>query len=346
VTSISRPLEELRVSGAFRRWITERVGGNPGDPLDIELISGGHSNLTFGLRVGARDLVLRRPPIGAFLPSANDMAREYTFLSALASSPVPTPGTVGLCEDPEVIGAPFYVMERLHGVVPHDPSVLEGLGVDAGRRLSENVVEVLVALHDVDVDAVGLGQIAKRSGYLDRQVRRWVGQYERSKDDGDAPVIEELAALLRTSIPTSPDSTIVHGDYRLGNLMVDATDRSRVIGVFDWEMATLGDPLADVGYTLLYWGTQDRPPVHPSQRCADLPGFLSAAELVQRYADRSGRAVDHITFYVVLAAFKLVIIGLGQRAVRRRAGETIEGSAAVSLPLAEWALELGRSQLR
>jgi aminoglycoside phosphotransferase (APT) family kinase protein len=207
-----------------------------------------------------------------------------------------------------VIGAPFYVMERLHGVVPHDPSVLEGLGVDAGRRLSENVVEVLVALHDVDVDAVGLGQIAKRSGYLDRQVRRWVGQYERSKDDGDAPVIEELAALLRTSIPTSPDSTIVHGDYRLGNTIYGSHAPARLAAILDWEMATIGDPLADVGYLMSHWTERDdEPHTFTLQSVTTEPGFPTRSQLLERYERVSGLPVEHLDWYVALAVWKAVV---------------------------------------
>jgi aminoglycoside phosphotransferase (APT) family kinase protein len=205
-------------------------------------------------------------------------------------------------------------------------------------------VDVLVDLHAVDPDAVGLGGVAKRTGYLERQVRRWTDQYDRAKDGRDEPAVEALVSVLRRSLPEAPPSTIVHGDYRLGNLMLDAKDRTRVIGVFDWEMATLGDPLADVGYTLLYWGARDRPRIHASQACADLPGFLSAEELVERYAQLSTRRVEDVTFYVVLAAFKLVIIGLGHLAVLRRAGAPAELDEHRSgLPLAEWALDLWRS---
>jgi aminoglycoside phosphotransferase (APT) family kinase protein len=333
-------------AGALAAWLRANVDDIPDAPAELELISGGHSNLTVGVRMGDRDLVLRRPPVGAFLPSANDMQREHTFLAALASTRVPTPRPFGICDDPEVLGAPFYVMERLHGVVPHDPSALAGLSEVDGRRLSTSIADVLADLHAVDPDAVGLGGVAKRTGYLERQVRRWVDQYRRSVDGDREPAIEELAAVLEKSLPASPPSTIVHGDYRLGNLMVDVADRARIIGVFDWEMATLGDPLADVGYTLLYWGSRDRPLIHPSQACADLPGFLTAGELTERYAAQSGRPVEQVTFYVVLAAFKLAIIGLGHRALQRRAGGGASGPEpdspkGPSLP--EWALAQWRA---
>jgi aminoglycoside phosphotransferase (APT) family kinase protein len=328
----------------LRHWLADTVEGLDLDaPIEVELISGGQSNLTMGLRVGDIDLVLRRPPLGAFLPSANDMQREYTFLSALASTSVPTPRPLGLCDDPAVIGAPFYVMERLHGVVPHEPSVLAGLSADEGRRLSEQVVDVLVDLHRVDPDAVGLGAIAKRTGYLERQVRRWVDQYERAKDGRDEPQVDELVVVLQHNQPEAPTSTIVHGDYRLGNLMLDADDRTRIVGVFDWEMATLGDPLADLGYTVLSWGTRGHPTFHASQACADGPGFLSTAELAERYSTRSGRSVDDLVFYVVLAAFKLSVIRLVRRAVQRRGGTVDADLERTDLPLAGWALDLWNS---
>lgn len=323
---------------ALRRWLIDNVDGVPAAAIETEVISGGASNLTLGVTIGGREFIVRRSPTGAFLPSANDMGREFRYLSALADTAVPTPRPFAFCDEAEVLGAPFYVMERLHGIVPHDGEALEGLPPTAGRALSEHFVDVLVDLHAVDIDAVGLGDAAKRTGYLERQVVRWVDQWNRARDGEESAVIDELARLLSEHRPASPPTTIVHGDYRLGNVMVDASDRSRVIGVFDWEMATLGDPLADLGYTLLYWGTTDRPPIHPSQVCADRPGFLTAAEVAARYAAASGRAVDDLTFYVVLAAFKLTIIGVGNRTRAKRQGVD-PGPGGAGLALADWALE-------
>ena len=331
---------------SLRAWLLANVEGVPDEPIELELISGGASNVTMAVTMGGRELVVRRPPVTAFLPTANDMAREFRFYSALHGTPVPTPEAFGFCEDPSVLGAPFYVMERLHGIVPHEPISLEGLSAEEGRALCERFVEVLAAIHAVDVDAVGLADIGKPSGYLERQVRRWTDQWRRTleadPEAGDG-AIDELATLLGEHVPASPAATIVHGDYRLGNVMLDRADRTEVVGVFDWEMATLGDPLADVGYTLLYWGAEGRPVFHPSQACADRPGFLSGDELVARYAEVSGRAVDHVTFYVVLAAFKLSIIGAGNVARMRSAGVEVPNPAAVS-PLAEWALDLWRGR--
>jgi aminoglycoside phosphotransferase (APT) family kinase protein len=330
---------------ALHRWLAAHVeevdvpAPGPGSELVHEVISGGASNLTLGVRIGEVELVVRRPPVGQFLPTANDVGREFRYLGALRDTPVPVPRVYAFCEDAEVIGAPFYVMERLHGVVPHDVTPVADLSADEGRRLSERFVDVLRSIHSVDIDAVGLGDAAKRTGYLERQVRRWTDQWHRAKET-DSPAIDELAVRLAATLPASPPTTVVHGDYRLGNVMLDAADRTSVIGVFDWEMATLGDPLADVGYTLLYWGTTDRPPVHPSQVIADRPGFLSAAGVAERY----GVAVEALDFYVVLAAFKLAIIGEGNRARARALGTPALGSSATAGPsLAEWALERSRS---
>jgi aminoglycoside phosphotransferase (APT) family kinase protein len=320
---------------ALRAWIVEHVDGVEDAAMQTELISGGHSNVTLGVRIGGRELVVRRPPTTAFLPTANDVGREYRFYSALHDSAVPTPHAFAFCEDDSVIGAPFYVMERLHGVVPHEVDALDGISEPDATALCERFVEVLAAIHDVDYVAVGLGDVGKPTGYLDRQVRRWTDQWHRAKVEDD-PVIDELAAILGKHLPASPPSTIVHGDYRLGNVMLDAATRRDIVGVFDWEMATIGDPLADVGYTMLYWGTKDRPPIHTSQLCAELPGMYTADELAQRYAKVSGRTVDHVVFYIVLAAFKLTIIGAGNAARARRAGEDVPSGTS---PLATWALE-------
>jgi aminoglycoside phosphotransferase (APT) family kinase protein len=275
------------------------------------------------------------------------VGREYRFYAALDGTTIPTPKVFALCEDDQVIGAPFYVMERLPGRVPHDPSVVGDITAAQGRSLSEHFVDVLADIHAVDFDQVGLGGIARRDGYLERQVRRWVEQWHRSKENDD-PVIDELARVLGESIPESPPTTIVHGDYRLGNMMLGATDPTRIVGVLDWEMATLGDPLADLGYTLLYWGRVGRPYVHPSQACADLPGFLTADELVDRYATTTGRPVGNIDFYTVLAAFKLTVIGEGNRARARHAGTSLADlPAEIDGPrLQDWALDLWNNSVR
>jgi aminoglycoside phosphotransferase (APT) family kinase protein len=316
---------------ALSGWLREHVGVD--GPLTHEVISGGASNLTIAVTVGEAELVVRRPGVGAFLPSANDVAREYKYLAALRDTDVPVPEVLAFCEDAEVIGAPFYVMRRLHGLVPHDPGVLAHLSPPEARSAGEGLVRVLTAIHSVDIDAVGLGDAAKRTGYLERQVVRWTNQWHRSKDDDD-PVIDALSERLAAAVPRSGPVTIVHGDFRLGNVMFeDRAPGTRIIGVLDWEMATLGDPLADLGYTLLWWGTADRPSFNPSQQVADLAGMPSAAEVCALY----GTDPDVMRFYVVLAAFKLTIIGAGNRARARRSGAEVPEQEA---PLAAWALDV------
>lgn len=322
-------------TAALHRWLADHVDNvaAPGEAeLEHEVISGGASNLTIGVRIADADLVVRRPPIGQFLPTANDVSREYRFLRALRRTDVPVPTVFAFCDDVDVIGAPFYVMERLHGLVPHDEAPVGDLSPGEGRALSENFVDVLLAIHHVDIDEVGLSGAAKRTGYLERQVTRWTDQWHRAKAE-DSPAIDELAVRLAAALPESPPTTVVHGDYRLGNVMIDRADRTRIIGVFDWEMATLGDPLADLGYTLLYWGTTDRPAIHPSQVIADRPGFLDQAEVAARY----GVDLSRLDFYVVLAAFKLAIIGEGNRARARRLGHDVV-VAPVGSRLEDWAL--------
>jgi aminoglycoside phosphotransferase (APT) family kinase protein len=319
-------------AAALGRWLADHVDGVDSPHVSaLDVISGGASNLTIGVDIAGLALVVRRPPIGAFLPSANDVSREYRFLSALQGTGIPIPRVHAFCDDPDVIGAPFYVMDRLRGVVPHEPSAVASLTDQQGRALSQRFVDVLRAIHGVDVDAVGLGDAAKRTGYLERQVRRWTDQWHRAKV-ADSPAIDELALRLSEARPESAATTVVHGDYRLGNVMLGVDDRTQIVGVFDWEMATLGDPLADVGYTLLYWGTTDRPAIHPSQAIADRPGFFTADELVDAY----GTSQD-VSFYVALAAFKLAIIGEGNRARARRLGADVPDTVN---PLPEWALGL------
>jgi aminoglycoside phosphotransferase (APT) family kinase protein len=307
------------------RFFAERVPGGE-SPLSIGLISGGKSNLTYLVRSGAREFVLRRPPLGHVLPTAHDMAREFRVLSALAGTGVPVPRPIALCEDPTVNGMPFYVMEYRRGVIIEE-ELPPGFCATPGerRRLSLALVDTLVKLHAVDYKAVGLGDFGRPEGYIERQVRRWAEQWERSKTR-ELPAIEELIRRLRASIPESPAPTIVHGDYRLGNMILDEHDPGHVVAILDWEMATLGDPLSDLGYTLGYWGqlgdAPERLVAAPTGAVTAAPGFLTRAELVAEYARRSGRSVEHIDFYQVLAYYKLAVIAEGIHA-RFLKGETV-----------------------
>lgn len=298
--------------------------------LAFELLSGGRSNLTYLVRGGGRTWVLRRPPLGHVLPTAHDMVREYRVLTALAPTDVPTPATYALCEDSGVNDAPFYVMEYKPGVVVAERLPHGFAATTAARaRISEALIDTLVRLHAVDYETVGLGDFGRPEGYLERQVRRWSQQWERSQT-GELLAIEALIRRLRAALPASPAPTIVHGDYRLGNMALAADDPGRVEAIFDWEMATLGDPLADLGYTLIYWDEPGDPGEPGMAGPTAAPGFWSRAEIVEAYAKRSGRDVDAIDFYRVLALYKLAVISEGIYA-RYLQGKTLgEGFAGMS----------------
>lgn len=330
------------------RFFVERVpGGEAG--LSFELIAGGKSNLTYHVRAGERRWVLRRPPLGHVLPTAHDMAREFRVLSALAPTDVPAPRPVALCEDTSYNGAPFYVMEFCDGIIVAE-EMPEGFATTPGerRRISMAMVDTLVKLHAVDYNAVGLGDFGRPEGYLERQVRRWAEQWDRS-ETRPLPAIRELIRRLRAAIPQSPPPTIVHGDYRLGNMILDAHDPGRVVAILDWEMATLGDPLSDLGYTLGYWGQPGDPPqrtvIAPTTHVTMAEGFLTRAELIAEYAKRSGRDVSNIEFYEVHALYKLACIaeGIHARFLKGETvgegfegyGERVEAVAALALAIAD-----------
>jgi aminoglycoside phosphotransferase (APT) family kinase protein len=328
------------------RFFRERVPG--GDTaLSFALIAGGRSNLTYVVRGADRTWVLRRPPLGHVLPTAHDMAREFRVLGALADTRVPAPRPIALCEDATVNEMPFYVMEYRPGVVLADdlPAGYADRQEDR-RRIGEAMIDTLVDLHAVDYRAVGLANFGRPQGYLERQVRRWAEQWERSKT-GELAEIDVLRERLRRALPESPAPTIVHGDYRLGNLALDPLDPGRVVAIFDWEMATLGDPLADLGYALIYWAEQGDPAskegVGSMSRFTALPGFLRRADIVERYARRSRRDVAAVEFYQVLALYKLAIIAEGIYA-RHLQGKTLgagfEGMRRSTPALAERALRI------
>ena len=331
------------------RFFAEHVPG--GDvPLTFALLAGGRSNVTYKVEGGGRTWVLRRPPLGHVLPTAHDMAREHRILAALADTDVPVPRPLALCEDPAVNDAAFYVMEFRDGVVleydlPDDYATLEA----ERRRISDALVDTLVKLHAVDFEAVGLGDFGRPAGYLERQVRRWSQQWERSKT-GELPAVEELLQRLPAALPESPAPTIVHGDYRLGNLALARDDPGRVVAIFDWEMATLGDPLADLGYTLIYWAEAGDPVaargVGSLPRVTRAPGFASRAELIESYAKQTGRDVSAVDFYQVLALTKLAVIAEGIYA-RFLQGKTVgtdfEGMQRESEHIAARALELAEA---
>lgn len=306
---------------SLQRYFADNVEGATDRPLTAELIAGGRSNLTYGISDGEHEWVLRRPPLGHVLPTAHDMSREYRVLTALHDTDVPVPITHALCEDTEVNGAPFYVMERVDGQILRSADDLGALSDEQAAACSRELVDVLARIHAVDYEAVGLGDFGRPGGFMERQLRRWREQWERSKAE-DLPGIDDLGRRLHAALPESGPPAIVHGDYRLDNTMLAPTDPTTIVAVLDWEMSTLGDPLADVGLLLLYWGQSSAQMIATGEAIAQSGGFLTKDELIEHYAKVSGRAVDHLDFYVVFAFYKLAIIVEGIHA-RYRMGKTL-----------------------
>jgi aminoglycoside phosphotransferase (APT) family kinase protein len=274
------------------------------DDLTATPVGDGHSNVTFALSTG---MVLRRPPRGPLPPSAHDVLREARLLRALAPTPARVPAVLAVCDDPAVIGAPFYVMELVQGDVV-TTALPEPLDNPAERaRIADELIDALVEVHAVDWRELGLEGFGKPTGYLERQLRRFLGLWEHNRTR-ELPQVEQVADWLRANMPASPPATIVHGDYRLGNTMLAPGAPARLIAIFDWEMATIGDPLADVGYMMIHW-TQpdDQVGSFSLQSVSSLPGFPSRQELVARYEERSGRAVHSLNWYVALALWKAIV---------------------------------------
>ena len=345
---------------AVERFFATHVPGGAG-PLQFSLISGGRSNITYRVDAAGGTWVLRRPPLGHVLPTAHDMAREYRVIAALGGTDVPVARAIALCEDTTVNDAPFYVMGHVEGVVLETKLPPGFAETEAERaRIGDALVATLAKLHAVDFRAIGLADFGRPEGYIERQVRRWAQQWERSKT-GPLPAIEELARRLAAAIPNSPAPTLVHGDYRLGNLALDPRDPGRIAAIFDWEMATLGDPLADLGYTLIYWTEPEQSEggerargerSDPGDRASGSPfgasitaqpGFATRAQLVEAYARATGRDVAAIDYYQVLALYKLAVISEGIYA-RVQMGKTLgpgfENMQRAAGPLAERALAL------
>jgi aminoglycoside phosphotransferase (APT) family kinase protein len=275
-------------------------------PLRFELITGGHSNLTFGVQdTGGRRWVLRRPPLGQVLATAHDMGREHRIISALADTDVPVAPTIGLCTDDEVNGAPFYVMDFVDGLVIRDATVAEGLDAHVRRRASESMVDVLARIHRVDLDAVGLSDLGRHDSYIERQLKRWYGQFEKSKTR-EVPELDRVYEELSARIPVQGPATIVHGDYRLDNCMT-APDGS-IMAVLDWELCTLGDPMADLGLLMVYWTDPDDTSPAGISGATALDGFLRKRALLERYAEVSGRDVSAVDYYVAFGYWKLACI--------------------------------------
>ncbi|BDH11180.1 phosphotransferase family protein [Streptomyces hygroscopicus] len=288
----------------LREHLDRERPGLAGGPLRARLIEGGRSNLTYRVSDGAASWVVRRPPLGHVLATAHDMRREHRVISALHTTPVPVPETLLLCEDESVIGAPFYVMELVEGVPYRTAGQLAPLGPERTRAVVLSLVDTLVDLHAVDPEAVGLGDFGRPEGFLERQLRRWGKQLSASKNR-DLAGIDELHEALGRALPASPAPAVVHGDYRLDNVLVGADDTIKA--VLDWEMSTLGDPLTDLGLLVMYSSDLGLPE-SPVSTTSGAPGHPSPAELIERYATRSGRDTSAIAWYTAFAWFKLAVI--------------------------------------
>jgi aminoglycoside phosphotransferase (APT) family kinase protein len=319
-----------------------RALGDPGwAGADVALISGGKSNLTYRVRSRAGDVVLRRPPLGNVLPTAHDMVREHTVLRALAGTEVPVPTPLHLCTDTEVLGAPFYVMSHVEGPIVRD-ALPAGFAESAAERtaITHGLVDTLATLHAVDPAAVGLAGFGRPEGFLARQVSRWTRQWRATADavTGAADELDALAEALAASVPDSPTGAIVHGDYRIDNTVLDPDHPGRIAAVLDWEMSTLGDPLADLGLLLVYWAEAGDPPerraVSPVRSVTTLPGFGTRDDLVRRYAERSGRDLADLPWYVAFGSFKLAVVVAGIVARHRADAMVGEGFADVGASFA------------
>lgn len=280
--------------------------------LEVEQFPGGHSNLTYLLRYGRKEFVLRRPPVGPVAPTAHDMPREYKLLSVIHPRFPLAPQPILLCEDATVIGVPFYLMERRRGFILRS-KVPVSIGDDPTlrKRLSQTVVDTLVALHGVEILASGIAAFGKPTGFVARQVHGWADRWQRSQTT-QLPEMEEVISWLKNRIPANPEATIVHNDFKLDNLMLDEDDATRVVAVLDWEMCTAGDPLIDVGLLLGYWTMGARQKAEDENRSlraiTNGPGWLTRDEIIERYQRKTERDLSGIVFYETFARFKVAVV--------------------------------------
>jgi aminoglycoside phosphotransferase (APT) family kinase protein len=306
--STPRPGEELDVA-KLAVFLRERFPGESG-ALEVAQFPHGYSNLTYLLRLGGRELVLRRPPFGARIKSAHDMGREFRILSRLQGVYPKAPKALLYCEDETVLGAPFYVMDRVTGVILRaEPPPGLALTRELMRRLSESVIDNLVAIHAVDYGAAGLSELGRPEGYVARQVEGWTKRYQNARTD-DIAEMEQLAAWLTAHQPPEVGACLIHNDYKYDNLVLDPNELPRIVATLDWEMATLGDPLMDLGSTLGYWVDADDPPEWRRQAfgLTTQPGNLSREQWVERYTAQSGREVRDAVFYYAYGLFKIAVI--------------------------------------
>jgi aminoglycoside phosphotransferase (APT) family kinase protein len=303
-----RPGEELDL-GKLEPFLRHHFPDLAG-PLSVAQFPSGHSNLTYSLQLGGRQIILRRPPFGSKVKSAHDMGREFRVLSKLHAVYPCAPEVFLYCDDESVLGLPFYLMEPVRGIIlRRDPPTGLPFTPEIARRLSETFVDQLALLHAVDYAAAGLAELGKPQGYLERQVRGWIERYYGSKTD-EIPDVERISQWLQQHLPGSSEATLIHNDYKLDNLVLDPQDVTKVIGVLDWEMCTIGDPLSDLGTSLAYWVDAGDPEDLQKLRWGptNYPGSLARDELVNRYTQITRRDVSNMAFYLVFARFKLAVI--------------------------------------
>jgi aminoglycoside phosphotransferase (APT) family kinase protein len=309
-TSPVRKGEELDLA-ALEKFLRSNIENLPNSPLELLQFSAGHSNLTYQIKIGEWEVVLRRPPLGPLAPKAHDMEREFKIISELHPVFSVTPKPILFSEQEEIVGSPFFIMERKNGIVI-DTSFPEGILVtkELCQQLSEVMVNKLVELHGINYKDTGLGAISKPEGFTERQVHSWIGRYERAKTD-EIVVVESLKKWLAGNIPVQQTSAVIHYDYKFNNAMFNES-LSEMVGLFDWEMTTVGDPLADLGVTMSYWNQADDPE-ELKKGLGKAPvtvndGFFTRKQFIELYAKKSGRDVTNMNFYLTFAYFKLAVI--------------------------------------
>jgi aminoglycoside phosphotransferase (APT) family kinase protein len=302
-------VDSLVAVGPLGEFLDAQLDAERGAPLAVEKIGQGRSNLTFRITRGAQQWVLRRPPMGDLPETAHDMMREYRVLAALADTPVRAPKPLVACADADVIGVPFYVMEVIDGVVIRD-TLPDAFGVEHRQAIGHEMIDALAELHLVKPDQVGLGDLGRPDGYTARQVARWTKQWGVMATR-ELPDVEAVRAWLEEHVPTDSATGIVHGDYKLDNVVFSASAPPRLAAILDWEMATQGDPLADLGYLMMFWPEAGEPNIGGLSQPTQQEGFSTRAELMARYEERTGFSMTDLTFYRTLAMWKLAILTEG-----------------------------------
>jgi aminoglycoside phosphotransferase (APT) family kinase protein len=303
-----RPGEELDLA-KLEPFLRSRFQDEAGH-FSVTQFPSGHSNLTYCVQLGDRQMVLRRPPFGSKVKSAHDMGREFHVLSKLHDTYPPAPKVLLYCDDVSILGAPFYLMEPITGIIlRRDAPPGLPFKPETARRLCESFIDNLARLHSVDYASIGLADLGKPQGYLERQVRGWIERYHGSRTH-DLPEIDQISEWMRRNLPSSNGAALIHNDYKFDNVILDPNDLTKIIGVLDWEMSTLGDPLSDLGTALAYWVEAEDSDDLQKLRWGptSYPGSMTRKELVERYAQVNGCDVSNMVFYVVFARFKVAVI--------------------------------------